>query len=70
MVGREPLQQRADERIVYEKLVEMSVDVVNSEFKTDEDARMRVYGLVADNFKAMVRVLSEQSAPIKKGGQM
>jgi hypothetical protein len=53
----EPLQQRASERTVYETVVNMIVDAVNKEFPVEEESRLRIYKLVADNFDGMVRAL-------------
>ena len=54
----EPLQQRVIERKVYEEVVNIIVDYVNKEFHNDEQARLRIYNLIADNFHGMVRALA------------
>lgn len=54
----EPLQQRVNERKVYEEVVDLIVDFVSKEFTHDESARLRVYALIADNFDGMVRALT------------
>lgn len=51
------LSQRANERKIYEEVVNTIVDMVSKEFSNDEQARLRIYSLIADNFKGMVRVL-------------
>jgi hypothetical protein len=51
------LNQRAIERKVYEEVVNIIVDYVSNEFSSDEQARLRIYALIADNFKGMVKVL-------------
>lgn len=53
----EPLQQRMTERQIYETVVNLIVDTVNLEFPKDVEARLRVYDLVAENFRGMVKVL-------------
>jgi hypothetical protein len=51
----DPLSQRATERKIYEEVVNLIVDYVSSEFADDQAARLRVYMLIADNFKGMVK---------------
>lgn len=53
----DPLDQRRNERKVYEEIVNIIVDMASKEFGNDEQARLRVYTLIADNFKGMVKVL-------------
>lgn len=53
----EPLQQRVNERKIYEEIVNLIVDYVNHEFSDNEAARLRIYNLIAENFDGMVRVL-------------
>lgn len=53
----DPLDQRRNERKVYEEIVNIIVDLVANEFGNDEQARLRVYTLIADNFRGMVKVL-------------
>lgn len=53
----EPLQQRATERQIYEAVVELIVDSVYKEFPHDGEARLRIYDLISDNFRGMVRSL-------------
>lgn len=54
----ETLQQRINERKVYEELVSIIVDRVYKEFPQDEPARLRIYTSVAENFAGMVRILT------------
>lgn len=51
----EPLQQRVNERKIYEEIVNMIVDAVYKEFGNNLDARLRIYKLVADNFDGLAR---------------
>lgn len=60
----EPLQQRVNERKIYEEIVNLIVDHVNHEFSDNEAARLRIYRLIAENFDGMVRALSRPSDPI------
>lgn len=57
----EPLQQRVNERKIYEEVVNIIVDFVYKEFNNDEKARLRIYTLIADNFEGMVRALTPPS---------
>lgn len=57
------LQQRVNEKKIYEELVNIIVDYVNKEYSSNEPARLRIYKLVADNFDGMVRALT---APLPK----
>lgn len=57
----EPLQQRVNERKIYEEVVNLIVNYVNHEFTDDEPARLRVYSLIAENFEGMARVLRSPS---------
>lgn len=52
------LQQRVNEKKIYEELVNIIVDYVNKEFGSDEKARLRIYALIANNFDGMVRALT------------
>lgn len=52
------LQQRANERKIYEELVNIIVNYVYKEFE-DEAARLRIYLKIADNFEGMARSLSK-----------
>lgn len=54
----DPLQQRVNEKKIYEEIVNIIVDYVNKEFGDDEKARLRIYAKIADNFDGMVRALS------------
>lgn len=49
----DPLQQRANERKIFEAIVEVVVDMVYSEFGKELPARLRIYDLIAENFQAM-----------------
>lgn len=60
----EPLQQRATERQTYEAVVNLIVDAVNKEFPVDVEARLRIYDLVADNFRGMVKALRVPERPM------
>ena len=53
----DPLSQRVVERKVYEEVVNIIVDLVYKEFGEDQAARLRVYTLIADNFRGMVKVM-------------
>lgn len=72
---KEPLQQRMTERQTYESIVELVVDLVYKEFPSDGEARLRVYDLIADNFRGMVRALRIPENPmlleeIENGGKI
>ena len=54
----DPLQQRANEKKVYEEVVNIIVDFVSNEFGNDEQARLRIYSRIVESFEGMVRVLS------------
>ncbi len=54
----DPLQQRVNEKKVYEELVTIIVDYVSSQFSNDEKARLRIYTKIAENFEGMVSALS------------
>ncbi len=53
----DPIQQRINERKIYEEIVTIIVDYVYQEFGNDEAARLRVYEKVAENFDGMVKAL-------------
>lgn len=57
----DPLNQRVIERKVYEEVVEIIVDMVYKEFGNDEAARLRIYTLISDNFRGMVKCLKPQT---------
>lgn len=57
----DPLQQRVNEKKVYEELVNIIVDYVYNEFGNDEPARLRIYEKIADNFSGMVRAFTAPS---------
>lgn len=59
----DPLQQRVNEKKIYEEVVNIIVDYVYKEFGDDEKARLRVYSKIAENFDGMVRSLTPPSAP-------
>jgi hypothetical protein len=59
----DPLQQRVNEKKIYEEIVNIIVDYVYKEFSDDEKARLRVYAKIAENFDGMVRSLSPPSSP-------
>lgn len=54
----DPLQQRVNEKKIYEEIVNIIVDYVCKEFGDDEKARLRVYSRIAENFDGMVRSLT------------
>ena len=54
----EPLQQRVNERKIYEEVVNMVVNYVHKEFNDNEQARLRIYAMIAENFDGMVRAFS------------
>lgn len=60
----EPLQQRVNERKMYETVVNLIVDTVNEEFPKDGEARLRIYDLIAENFSGMVKVLRIPEHPM------
>lgn len=51
------LQQRSDEKKIYEELVNVIVDTAALHYPEDEAARLRIYEKVAENFAGMVRSL-------------
>lgn len=53
----DPLDQRRNERKIYEEIVNIIVDYVYKEFNEDVQARLRIYTLIAENFKGMVEAL-------------
>lgn len=53
----DPLQARGEERQVYENIVDLIVDFANKEFPTSLDSRLRVYELIAENFRGLVMAL-------------
>lgn len=55
-VVSDPLNERRNERKVYEEIVNVIVDMVYKEF-SDEAARLRIYTLISDNFRGMVAAL-------------
>ena len=59
----DPLQQRVNEKKIYEEVVNIIVDYVYKEFSDDEKARLRVYARIAENFDGMVRSLTPPSIP-------
>lgn len=65
----DPLQQRVNEKKIYEEVVNIIVDYVAHEFGDDEEARLRVYAKIAENFEGMVRALKppESSNPPRTG---
>lgn len=54
----DPLQQRVNEKKIYEEIVNIIVDYVHKEFGDDEKARLRIYAKIADNFDGMVRAFT------------
>lgn len=53
----DPIQQRVDERKIFEGIIEMIVDVAAKEFGTDGEARLRIYEGVANSLFGMVASL-------------
>lgn len=65
----DPLEQRVNEKKIYEEVVNIIVNYVAHEFGDDEEARLRVYAKIAENFDGMVRALKppEASKVLKTG---
>lgn len=57
----ESLQQRVNERKIYEELVSVIVDTVYKEFGDNMEARIRVYKLISENFDGLARSLQVPS---------
>jgi len=57
------LQQRVNEKKIYEEIVNIIVDYICKEFGEDEKARLRIYARIAENFDGMVRSLTPPAAP-------
>lgn len=51
----DPLTNRANERKIYEEVVNLIIDYVSKEFNNDGQARLRIYSLIAQNFEGMVQ---------------
>lgn len=51
------LQQRVEEKKIYEELVNTIVNTASLHYPEDGEARLRIYEKVAENFAGMVRSL-------------
>lgn len=63
-MAQDSLQQRVNERKIYESLVDTIVDTVYKEYDKDQEARLRIYEMIAENFQGMVNALRYPSKGI------
>lgn len=57
------MQQMIRERKIYEEVVNVIVDMVYTEFGTNQVSRIRVYTLISENFDGLARSLQKTGQP-------
>ena len=60
----ETFTQKASERLVYEEIVNVVVNMASESYKDDGEARLRIYSMVAENFAGMVKSLRKPKSTV------